>query len=83
MKMIEKYIILLSVAVCFAIGCTKPYNPKVISIANNYLVVEGTINTGGDSTMIKLSRTVNLNASTTTNPVADATVVIQDDQNGA
>ncbi|WP_158993159.1 DUF4249 domain-containing protein, partial [Mucilaginibacter sp. L196] len=81
MRMIDKYIILLSVAVCFAIGCTKPYNPKVISSANNYLVVEGTINTGGDSTIIKLSRTVNLNAATTTNPVTDATVAIQDDQN--
>ena len=83
MKMIDKYIMLLSVAVCFAIGCTKPYNPKVIASANNYLVVEGTINTGGDSTMIKLSRTVNLNAGTTTNPVTDATVAIQDDQNGS
>ncbi|WP_216846702.1 DUF4249 domain-containing protein [Mucilaginibacter sp. L196] len=62
-------------------SCTKPYNPKVIASANNYLVVEGTINTGGDSTIIKLSRTVNLNAATTTNPVTDATVAIQDDQN--
>ncbi|MHB8206321.1 DUF4249 domain-containing protein [Mucilaginibacter sp.] len=62
-------------------SCTKPYNPKVIASANNYLVVEGTINTGGDSTMIKLSRTVNISAVTTTNPVTNATVVIQDDQN--
>ncbi len=81
MKMIDKYKILLIVAVCFAIGCTKPYSPKVIASANNYLVVEGTINTGGDSTMIKLSRTVNLNSGTTINPVTNATVAIQDDQN--
>jgi hypothetical protein len=69
------------VTTCFAIGCAKPYDPKVISSANNYLVVEGTINTGGDSTMIKLSRTVNISAGTTTNPVTDATVAILDDQN--
>jgi hypothetical protein len=75
--------ILCTVTASFMMGCTKPYNPKVIASANNYLVVEGTINTGSDSTIIKLSRTVNVNAATTTNPVADATVVIQDDQNGS
>ncbi len=77
------YIILCTLAAFFIMSCTKPYNPKVIASANNYLVVEGTINTGSDSTIIKLSRTVNLNAATTTNPVTDATVAIQDDQNGS
>ena len=77
------YTTLYTLAAFFIMGCTKPYNPKVIASANNYLVVEGTINTGGDSTMIKLSRTVNVNAGTTTNPVTDATVAIQDDQNGS
>ena len=69
------------IALCLLAGCTKPYNPKVIAAANNYLVVEGTINTGGDSTMIKLSRTVNINSDSTTNPVLNAVVAIQDDQN--
>jgi len=73
--------IFCTLAAFFILSCTKPYNPKVITSANNYLVVEGTINTGGDSTMIKLSRTVNINAGTTTNTVTDATVAIQDDQN--
>ena len=81
MKRIEQYILLFILIVCFVWGCTKPYNPKVITTANNYLVVEGTINTGGDSTMIKLSRTVNLTNDSTANPVSDATVAIQDDQN--
>ena len=75
--------ILCTLTGIFIMSCTKPYNPKVIASANNYLVVEGTINTGGDSTIIKLSRTVNVNSATTVNPVPDATVVIQDDQNGA
>ena len=51
-----------------SIGCKKPYNPKVINSPRSYLVVEGTINTN-DTTTIKLSRTVNLNSSTTLNPV--------------
>lgn len=73
-----KLIILFSY---LSFGCTKPYNPKVVASPNNYLVVEGVINTGADSTIIKLSRTVNVNAASTINPVPDATVVIQDDQN--
>jgi hypothetical protein len=81
MKMNGRNIILWAIVTFCAIGCTKPYNPKVIVSANNYLVVEGTINTGTDSTMIKLSRTVNISASNSTNPVVDATVVIQNDQN--
>ena len=83
MKRIEQYNLLFILTVCFVWGCTKPYNPKVITTANNYLVVEGTINTGGDSTMIKLSRTVNLTNDSTANPVSDATVAIQDDQNNS
>ena len=79
--MSKGHLILYILTICFVLGCAKPYNPKVITSANNYLVVEGTINTGGDSTTIKLSRTVNINSGTTTNPVTDATVVIQDDQN--
>lgn len=81
MRKVEQHILLFILITCFAWGCTKPYSPKVIASANNYLVVEGAIATGGDSTVIKLSRTVNLNAATTTNPVPNATVVIQDDQN--
>ena len=45
------------------------------------MVVEGIINTGGDSTIIKLSKTVNLSAQTTSNPVLGATVVIENNQN--
>jgi hypothetical protein len=60
-----------------SIGCKKPYNPKVINSPRSYLVVEGTINTNDTST-IKLSRTVNLTSSITTNPVT-ATVLIECD----
>lgn len=51
-----------------AVACRKPYNPAVINSPKSYLVVEGVINTN-DTTTIKLSRTVNLSAKVTTNPV--------------
>ncbi|MDB5086615.1 MAG: hypothetical protein JWR09_609 [Mucilaginibacter sp.] len=63
--------------IMLAVGCKKPYNPKVISSPNSYLVVEGVISTN-DVTTIKLSRTVNLSSSVTTNPV-QASVVIECD----
>ena len=81
MKMNGKYIILCGIIAFFAISCTKPYNPKVISTAGNYLVVEGTINTGGDSTTILLSRTVPLNSNLTTVPELGAVITIQNNQN--
>jgi hypothetical protein len=63
--------------IMLAVGCKKPYNPKVISSPNSYLVVEGVISTN-DVTTIKLSRTVNLSSGVTTNPV-QASVVIECD----
>ncbi|SHN31972.1 DUF4249 domain-containing protein [Mucilaginibacter sp. OK098] len=63
--------------IMLAIGCKKPYNPKVISSPNSYLVVEGVINTN-DVTTIKLSRTVNLSSGVTTNPI-QANLVIECD----
>ena len=72
-------------ACCFLvlslICCKKPYTPTVISDPNSYLVVEGVINSGSDSTIITLSRTVKLNASTTLNPVLGAVVTVESDQN--
>jgi hypothetical protein len=62
-----------------AAGCKKPYNPPAIPAPNGYLVVEGTINTGPDSTIFKLSRTVNISADTTIIPETNATVTVQSD----
>ena len=57
-------------------GCKKPYNPPAITNNANYLVVEGVINTGADSTVIKLSRTVQLAAKTTVNAELHAKVIV-------
>jgi hypothetical protein len=63
------------------IGCRKPYNPPAITAVTNYLVVEGVINPGSDSTIIKLSRTVNLSGKTAINPVTGAVLTIESNQN--
>jgi len=81
MRVKGEYIIIYSIITWFISGCTKPYNPKVISTASNYLVVEGIINTGGDSTTILLSRTVPLNSNLTTVPELGAVITIQSNQN--
>ena len=77
----RKYIILCTSVLWFAFGCKKPYSPAIISSSNNYLVVEGIINTGGDSTKVKLSRTVNLSSGISALPELNAAITIQDDQN--
>ena len=81
MKMRWSYIVLFGMLYMLAAGCTKPYTPPVINNQSNYLVVEGVINTGGDSTLIRLSRSVNLSSSLNDVPELNATVSIQDDQN--
>jgi len=63
-------------------GCKKPYTPPVITNNANYLVVEGVINTGSDSTAIKLSRTVLIAAKTTVNPELHSIVSVISNTNG-
>ena len=77
---ISRRVVILLFAMIVA-SCRKPYTPPAIASPNSYLVVEGIINTGGDSTIIKLSKTVNISAPTTSNPVLGATVVIENNQN--
>ena len=77
MKRVAYFLILI----VSAISCKKPYNPPAITAPGSYLVVEGVINSGSDSTIIKLSRTVNLSSSVTLNPVSGAVLTVEGDQN--
>jgi len=75
----KKLNIILLAAIIFA-GCKKPYNPPAIASPGSYLVVEGVINSGSDSTLIKLSRTVSLSSVNAVNPVLNAVVTVVSDQ---
>ncbi len=61
--------------------CKKPYLPAVVASNANYLVVEGVINPGSDSTIIKLSRTTTISSDTLTKPELNATVTVQSNTN--
>ena len=50
----------ISISAVTISSCKKPYTPTITASNVNYLVVEGVINAGQDSTIIKLSRTVNI-----------------------
>jgi hypothetical protein len=65
-----------------AFGCKKPYLPKIVAVSSNYLVVEGAINTGSDSTSIRLSRTVPLSSTAQVKPELGATVTVLTDAGG-
>jgi hypothetical protein len=70
--------LLLTGVVIYILGivssCTKPYNPPAINSPGVYLVVEGVIS---DTTIIRLSNTVNLSSSAAFQPVLGAKVVVQ------
>ncbi len=61
-------------------NCQKPYQPAIISVNPNYLVVEGVINSGGDSTFITLTRTALLD-STNIKSETGASVTVESDKN--
>lgn len=71
---------LLAVVIIIVWSCKKPYSPPAVSSDNHYLVVEGVINSGNDSTFITLSRTVKLSDSASTQAVSNFSVVVEDGQ---
>ena len=75
-----KRLIIISLVFAALMSCRKLYDPPAISSPQSYLVVEGTINTSGITT-IKLSRTVPLSSATVAPPLGGATVAIQSNQN--
>jgi hypothetical protein len=81
MKIAREIKYIITVAIIAFAGCRKPYLPPIIASGNNYLVVEGVIDPGRDSTIIRLSRTVALSSTIGTKPELNATVVVESDAN--
>jgi len=77
-----KSVVILFAVIVAAISCKKPYDPPAIRGPNGYLVVEGVINSGTDSTFITLSRTVNLD-SISFKPELQAILTVQGDNNNS
>jgi hypothetical protein len=70
-------IFLIELMLVMTLGCKKPYLPPVIASNANYLVVEGVINSGQDSTIIRLSRTSPLSSDTLVKPELNAIVEVE------
>ena len=68
--------------VCYLVtSCKQLYSPPAISSSRSYLVVEGVINNGNDSTIINLSSSVSIFSKISTKPMNNAIIEIQDNQN--
>jgi hypothetical protein len=76
-----RYLYTIILLTIIAASCKKPYNPNLPAVQSNYLVVEGVINSGQDSTIIRLSRTVALTDSVQAVPELGAQVTVESDQN--
>lgn len=60
-------------------GCKDVYNPPLKTAVTNYLVVEGNILAGNDSTIIHLSRTIAISDTAKTQPELNASVTVEGD----
>src|SRR3569833_106289 len=74
------YIYIMSVTAVAIVGCKKHYAPPAVTTDHNYLVVEGVISAGGDSTIIKLSRTIQITGADKARYEIGAKVTVSDDQ---
>jgi len=64
-------------------ACKKPYTPELVSSPDSFLVIEGIINSGSDSTIIRLSRTTPVDAKTSVSPEKNATAIVESDDNAS
>src|SRR5882724_11211650 len=70
------YKILIGFITLMPMGCKELYTPPVAAQNTSYLVVDGTLNAGQDSTVIKLSRSRKLNDTIRTSPEFNAQVTV-------
>lgn len=65
------------------IGCKKSFSPKLVNQNVQYLVVEGVINIGNDSTIINLSRTVKVNSKSDSAAELKAVINVEGNDNSS
>src|SRR5205809_3645714 len=63
--------------VILIVGCKEVYNPPLKNAGYNYLVVEGNIIAGNDSTFVHLTRTVNVNDTNVIQPELNAFINVE------
>ena len=74
---------LILIALLF-MGCRKAFSPpNALSDTNKYLVIDGVINTGSDSTFIRLSRTKKFENGIVIDHETGAQVTVESDANGS
>lgn len=74
-KKIYKYALIIQALLLFD-SCKKPYSPPAITSGQSHLVVEGSINTGADSTIIHLTRTISISTPSNTAPPAELNAIV-------
>ena len=63
-------------------SCKKPFTPKgALASTNKYLVIDGVVNSGNDSTFIRLSRTKKFDTVIVVDPEKGAQVTVESDAN--
>ena len=73
----------LALSVLVITACKKPFTPTELAVdPHQYLVIEGFINSGNDSTFIHLSRTKKVDTLRTIINESGAVVSVESDQNG-
>lgn len=75
-------IFFVEITVMLMLGCKEVYNPPAIAAENQYLVVDGSIVNGDDSTIIILSRTRNLADTGSKFPELGAQVMVLGETSG-
>lgn len=68
---------LMYAEILIIIGCKQSYNPPSINSNKNYLVVDGFINAGPDSTVFTLSRTISLDSQALPIPELGAQLIVE------
>jgi hypothetical protein len=77
----KRTVVLVLVVVTAFVGCRQRYDPDIKSLEQTFLVVEGNLNAGGDSTVLRLTRTFKLDAASTPKTENNAQLTVEGKDN--